>query len=121
MLGIAVLSLLALSVQLSNPPDTLSDVTGRVTYSGRPLTGAAICLQSENGNQSAVGKLGSDGTFRLRNMKDGRAGAVPGVYHAFLAPRKESTSLPAKFRDPRTSGLEIEIASGWSDLNIDLH
>jgi hypothetical protein len=119
-LGIAAFSSLAVCYQSLNTRVTLSDVTGRVTYSGRPLTGATICLNSESGNHSAVGKLGSDGSFRLKSIP-GRVGAFPGLYHAYLYSRKGGTSLPAKFRDPRTSGLEIKIASGWSDLDIDLH
>jgi hypothetical protein len=119
-LGIAAFSPLALCYQPLNPRVTLSDVTGRVTYSGRPLTGATICLDSESGNHSAVGKLGSDGSFRLLSIM-GRVGAHPGLYHAYLYSRKGGTSLPAKFSDPRTSGLEIEIGSGWSNFNIDLH
>jgi len=119
-LGIAAFFPLALCYQSLNPQVTLSDVTGRVTYSGRPLTGATIFLNSESGNHIATGKLGSDGSFRLLSMK-GRVGAIPGLYHAYIFSRKGGTSLPAKFRDPRTSGLEIEIASGWSDWNIELH
>ena len=119
-LGIAAFFTLALCYESMNPRVTLSDVTGRVTCSGRALTGATIWLYSESGNHTAVSKLGSDGSFRLLSMK-GRAGAVPGLYHAYLYSRKGGTSVPAKFSDPRTSGVEIEIASGWNDLNIDLH
>jgi len=119
-LVIATFSSLALCYQSWNPRITLSDVTGRVTYSGHPLTGAVICLDSESGNPPAVGKLGSDGSFRLRTVM-GRVGAAPGMYHAYLYSRKGGTSLPAKLCDPRTSGLEIEVAAGWNDLNIELH
>jgi hypothetical protein len=56
----------------------------------------------------------------LLSTKDGRKGAIPGQYHAHFYSREQGTSLPARFGDPRTSGLEIEIASGWSDVNIDL-
>jgi hypothetical protein len=117
-LGIAAFSPLALCYELSNPRVTLSDVTGRVTYPGHPLTGAAICLES--GNQTAIGTLESDGSFRLMCI-NGRVGAFPGLYHAYLCSPLGGPSLPAKFRDPRTSGLEIEIASDWTELNIDLH
>jgi len=120
-LGIAAFSSLAVCYQSLNRRVMLSDVTGRVTYSGHPLTDAYICLDPESGNHFAVGRLGSDGSFQLRCMNESRVGAVPGLYHAYLCGRKGGTSLPAKFGDPRTSGLEIKIASGWSDLNIDLH
>jgi hypothetical protein len=119
-LGITAFSPRALFFQSSSPRATLSDVTGRVTYSGRPLTRAAICLDSESGNLSAIGTLGSDGSFRLLSI-NGRVGAFPGLYHGYLCSSRGGPSLPAKFCDPRTSGLEIEIASGWSNLTIDLH
>jgi hypothetical protein len=119
-LGIAAFSPIALCYESSNPRVTMSDVTGRVTYSGGPLTGAVICLDPKSGNHSASGTLGSDGSFQLMSI-NGRLGAVPGLYHAFLCSPVGGPSLPAKFCDPSTSGLEIEIASGWNDLNIDLH
>jgi len=119
-LGIAAFSPLVLCYESLYPRVTLSDVTGRVTYSGRPLAGGTICLYSEVGSHYAIGKLGSDGSFRLQSRR-GEDGALPGLYHAYLYSRKADTSLPAKFNDPRTAGLEIEIASGWSDLNINLH
>jgi hypothetical protein len=119
-LGIAAFSPLALCYESQDPRVKLSDVTGQVSYSGRPLTGGTICLESEVGNHSAFGKLGSDGSFRLQSGK-GDVGAFPGMYHAYLYSRKVDTSLPARFRDSRTAGLEIKIASGWSDLKINLH
>jgi hypothetical protein len=119
-LGIAAFSPFALCFESLYPRVTLSDVTGRVAYSGCPLTGDTICLDSEVGNHYATCKLGSDGSFRLHSIS-GDVGVFPGLYHAYFYSRKADTSLPAKFRDPRAAGLEIEIASGWSDLNIDLH
>jgi hypothetical protein len=118
-LGITAFSAVGLCYQSSNPQVTLSQVTGRVTYSGHPLTGASICLDSDNGKLSALGTVGSDGSFRLLNLH-GRAGAFPGLYHAYVYGQKGGPSLPAKFADPRTSGLEIEIASGSNELTIDL-
>jgi hypothetical protein len=119
-LGIVAFTSLALCIRGMNARVALSDVTGRVTYSGRPLDGGYICLSSDNGAMPAVGKLGSDGSFRLQTDTD-RLGALPGLYHAFLSVRKGGTALPSKFCDPRTSGLAVEIASDWCDLNIDLH
>lgn len=119
-LVIAALSSPVVYYELINPRVGLSDVTGRVTYSGRPLTSAFICLNSESGDHTAVGKLEADGSFRLQCLP-GHVGAFPGLYHVYLYSRKGGASLPAKFRDPHTSGLEIDIAPGWSDLNIHLN
>jgi hypothetical protein len=105
----------------SRPKFSLSDVTGRVTCSGRPLNDVTICLDSPGGVHSAFGPLGSDGSFRLLSMSEGCAGASPGRYHAHLYSTSRASSLPDKYRNPGTSGLEIEIDSDWSDLHIDLH
>ena len=53
-------------------------------------------------------------------MTWGNTGAIPGRYHAHLYTEPHGPSLPAKYADSRTSGLEIDIASDWNDLNIDL-
>ena len=99
----------------------LSDVTGRVTYCGKPLHGMTLCLDSVGGVHCAYATLRSDGSFRLINMTGNNTGAVPGRYYAHLYPNPYSSSLPAKYHDSRTSGLEIDVATDWNELNIDLH
>jgi hypothetical protein len=98
-----------------------SDVTGRVTLSGRPLTGVTFGLCSDKDNNFALGVVQPDGSFRLRSPDGKQVGALPGHYHAFLYGLKGNTSIPAKFRDPYASGLDIDIVSGWNDLDIQLH
>ncbi len=89
-------------------------------YSGGPLAGVSLCLNSEGGTIVGVGLLASDGSFRLMNA-NGRAGANPGRYQAYLSSPRGGPSVPAKYCNPRTSGLEIEIAAGANELNIDLN
>jgi hypothetical protein len=120
-LGIAAFSPFALVFESSNSQYTLSDVTGRVTYSGHPLHDVILCLDTEGGVHSAFGSLEADGSFRLLNMEGGRTGANPGRYHAHFFSLSQAAKLPEKYRDPKTSGLEIEIDSDWSDLHIELH
>jgi hypothetical protein len=119
-IGIVAFSPFVLCFDFSNPKNTLSDVTGRVTYSGQPLTEMTICLDV-GGTHSAFGRLNADGSFRLLSMTEGRAGAYRGRYNAHLNAHQHGPSLPAKYRDSTTSGVEIEIDTDWSDLNIDLH
>ena len=119
-LGIVAFSPFALIFVSPSPNFSLSDVTGRVTYSGRPLNQLTICLDSEGGVHSAFGSLGSDGSFRLLSMSEGCAGAAPGRYQAHLFGHSHSSPFPAKYREARTSGLEIEIPSDWSDIHIEL-
>jgi hypothetical protein len=119
-IGIAAFSPFALCLEFPSPKNTLSDVTGRVTYSGRPLNDMTICLDL-GGVHSAFSALSSDGSFRLLSMNEGCAGAYRGRYNAHLYTHQHGPSLPAKFGNPKTSGVEIEIDTDWSDLNIDLN
>lgn len=98
-----------------------SDVTGRMTYSGQPLNGMTLCLDSSPGVHCAYGSLDRDGSFRLINMTGNHAGAAPGRYYAHLYAHPHGPVLPPRYWDTRTSGLEIEIAPDWNDLTIDLH
>jgi hypothetical protein len=120
-LGIAFFSPFVLCLDFSNPErETLSDVTGRVTYSGRPLNDMTICLDLD-GLHSAFSTLKSDGSFRLLCLTGRRAGAFRGRYHAHLYSNPGGPSLPAKYVNPDTSGLELEIATDWNDFKIDLN
>ena len=73
-IGIAAFSPFVLCLDFSSPQKTLSDVTGRVTYSGRPLNDTIICLDSD-GVHSAFSTPNPDGSFRLLSMTEYRVGA----------------------------------------------
>ncbi|MGP0063139.1 MAG: hypothetical protein ACLQGP_05980 [Isosphaeraceae bacterium] len=105
----------------AHPQIPLSDVTGHMTYSGKPLNGMTLCLDSSPGVHYAYASLGRDGSFRLINMTGNDIGAAPGRYYAHLYSHPHGPSLPTRYRDSRTSGLEIDVASDWNELNIDLH
>jgi hypothetical protein len=119
-LGAAALSPFALAFGSAPREGHLSPVTGRVTFSGRPVSDMTICLDS-GGQHFAYGSLNDDGTFRLCNMTVLDLGAMPGHYHAHLYTHAGGPELPAKFRNPETSGIEVDVASGWNDFRIDLH
>ncbi len=120
MLGAAALSPFALclgSPILQEPP---SEVTGRVTFAGRPVSDMTLCLDA-HGQHSAYALLGDDGTFRLTSVTWTEGGARPDHYRAHLYTHKDGPPMPTRYADPATSGIEIEIASGWNDFRIDLH
>ena len=64
--------------------------------------------------------LNPDGSFRVQNMIGSYNGAAPGRYHAHLYTRTLGPVIPPKYRDSRTSGLEIEIGPNWNEVAIDL-
>ena len=61
-LSVVAFSPFALIFESPSPRLTLSDVTGRVMYSGRPLNDVIICLDSRTCIPRS-GILGSDGSF----------------------------------------------------------
>jgi hypothetical protein len=120
-MGIAALSpfLICLQPPPSPRPD-LSVVTGRVRYSGHPITNMYICIDM-NGSHSALGALHEDGSFRLVNFQYGRDGVFAGRYRAHLDPYLNAPPLPNKYGNSRTSGLEIDVAPDWNHVDIELH
>jgi hypothetical protein len=99
----------------------LSPITGCVTFSGRPVQDMTICLDTD-GEHAAYGSLQADGTFRLTSMIWIGEGAMTGHYRAHLLyTHRGRPELPAKYRDPATSGIEVDVATGWNDFRIDLH
>jgi hypothetical protein len=117
-LVLVALSPFALCFGSSTPEFRRSDVSGRVTYSGKPVSDMIFCLDS-GGQHAAYGLLKSDGTFRLLDISWGERGAQPGHYHAHIYNSGQGP-IPTKYAHTDTSGIEVEIASGWNEFNIDL-
>jgi hypothetical protein len=101
-------------------PLELSAITGRVTYAGHPVNNMYVCLDSD-GVHSAIGQVEDDGSFRLVNFQYDAFGAFPGRYRAHLGGYAHATVLPGKYRDARTSGLELDVAADWNYVKIELH
>ncbi len=116
-------------------------VSGTLSYQGRPLEYFQVTLQPDGGQRTAVGVTDAAGKFTLGTNKAGD-GAPPGpckISVNFVGPPVEDTAglepgiedpsklpkppvkLPAKFGNPETSGLVLDIpAGGVSDLKLDL-
>jgi hypothetical protein len=124
----------------------LSDVRGRVTMAGKPVTDAVIHFVPASGPESQA-RLDSNGSYRLATPGRG-TGAAPGRYAVYLAPvesdaeeeAKESLSdqdyvagkfpkrpalprksaLPTKFLSMNTSGLTREVTRGSNGFDFEL-
>ncbi|MHB1560727.1 MAG: hypothetical protein ACYC61_25005 [Isosphaeraceae bacterium] len=120
-LGALALSPFAFTFSFGSPKEGLhlSPVTGRVSFAGRPVQDMTLCLD-QDGRHAAFGRLQADGSFALTSMIWADRGALPGHYHAHLYTHENGPALPGKFHSPSTSGVEIEIAPGWNDLQIEL-
>jgi hypothetical protein len=106
------------STETSRVP--LATVTGRVTMSGQPLNDDTIICLDSGGVHRAFGCLGSDGTFELTSMRRSVGGTEPGRYHGHLFSRAGGTAIPPQYGDPKTSGIDIDVAGDWNDFHIDL-
>lgn len=113
---------LALSFGSSKSADPdISPVTGHLTIAGKPAVDVFICLDAGTGeNHEGYGWVHADGTFRLGNMRWFEGGVEPGRYNVHLYTPAGGPVIPEKYRDPRTSGITLDVASGWNDFQIDL-
>lgn len=109
-------------------------VAGKVTYQGKPVGWGSVTLRANDGSYHQIG-LNADGTYRLDNVpvgpakvgvsspdptpssrfKDGgdeRATAPPSPPPGIWFP------LPAKFADPATSGVTLDVRTGGYDIEL---
>src|SRR4051794_30299750 len=70
--GRIALRLLALSAVLAAGCNSSTDVTGKVTYKGAPMSGGSLTLVASDGNVFSA-QLNSDGTFSMVGVPTGDA------------------------------------------------
>jgi hypothetical protein len=98
------------------------NVSGQVTYQGKPLPGGTITFY-DAANGAASGPIETDGTYSVSKVATGRARVVvvPLMQITFLGPgdagRQKSGGdqpppLPAKYADPNKSGLTYDVTAG---------
>jgi len=115
---------------------------GVLTFKGDPVEGATVVLAPEFPGATAYTASAitqSDGSFTLSAFPPDE-GVVPGTYlvgvskveapaagaqpadsHEEYVPVETKNLLPAKYSDPNSSGLKLEIpAEGVTDLKLEL-
>ena len=112
-------------------------VAGVLKYQGKPLEGYRITFQPvDTQRQGSTGETDASGAFKMGSNKpgDGAAAGKHKVGVSFIAqiaegePGKETfktltpkVKLPAKFEDPNSSGVEVDIPpAGNTALEIEL-
>ena len=121
----------------------LAEVTGKVTYNGKPLEihGCQIAFMSAETKVFLGVTLKDDGTYRVR-MAEGY-GLPPGTYKVAIhlppgynPPDSKDTVeagklveknielgkkyIPQKYRSPETSGLVLELSPGGAEFNVEM-
>jgi hypothetical protein len=103
-------------------------VVGKVTYQGKPVSEATLIFKKLDQSRGAVGETDSDGQFRLTtySLDDGApSGDYQVAIMCYEKPKLNASEaemfhlknkLPAKFEDPKKSGLTAKVAE--NDQNV---
>jgi hypothetical protein len=140
MLPLAGLLLALAAAGCGKAKPATAPVTGRVLLDGKPLAGAAIMLEPVSGGVPARGSTGGDGSFTLSTF--GRDdGALVGRHRVSVskfvveavaanelgleaapapAGLQPKASLPARYADAKTSGLEATVEAGGTKVEFAL-
>lgn len=99
-------------------------VSGVITLNGKPLADAQVVFHSADEKIiSPLGGTDSEGKYELF-YTDGKSGALPGKYSVTVSTAKSwldiQETVPKKYLDAKTSGLDYEVKSGKQTINIDL-
>lgn len=120
----------------------MANVTGRVTYQGRPVIWGSVVIAGKDG-RTAAGPIKPDGTFAVTgaptdavsvavvsrdpllqtwatNIKESRNRPTAKAFSASPVDRKKWFPLPAKYEDPENSGVTAKLKSGDNEFNVDL-
>jgi len=91
-------------------PAEKGDVTGKVSFQGKPLTEGTVAFVPEKGN-AVSGKIGADGTYKVANVP-------AGSYVVVITDTKGA--LPASYGDAKTSKLKVEVKKGANTADLEL-
>jgi len=128
-------------VGVQAPAKNVVKVAGTLTFQGKPLANYMVSFIPAEGAHNAVGVTDSSGNFVLGTNKPGDGAAV-GSYKvsvAFAGPPQDDSNqalapapepdavpkpaieIPAKYTDPNTSEITVEVPSGGlTDYKIEL-
>jgi hemoglobin len=87
-------------------------VTGRVTFEGKPLPSGEIALHDAAG-KTTKGTINADGTYQVKDVK-------PGAYKITVTTDDKDVKIPKQYADPKTSGLMFEVRAEDQMLDIQL-
>ena len=120
-------------VEPRRKPEQTHQLKGTVTFEGKPATGATVRFyRTDPANPTrpqyvADGLTDEDGTFVVSTHK-AFDGIPAGEYRVTVVQTggyaagqvKEASKLPAKYADPRTTPLRVEVKAGDNTVTLDL-
>jgi hypothetical protein len=117
-------------------------LTGRVTLDGKPVDGASVAFVGREGARLSTAQTNAMGDFTITaalgknavsiaKMAVGGAAPAPVSEEDMLMPSDEEyqrmqrtkpapAGIPAKYADPKTSGINIDVVSGMQDVELAL-
>jgi len=134
--GLAV-SLLLAGCGKSPEAGTVS-LNGTVTLDGKPIDQASVAFIGNNGARLASATTDKAGKFTIRAAlgknavavsKASPAPVIPATEEPQLMPTEQEyaklqqaakSEIPAKYADPKTSGLSIDVTEGMQDVELAL-
>jgi hemoglobin len=93
-------------------PAAGGQVTGRVTFEGKPLPSGEIALHDATG-KTTKGTVKADGSYEIKDVK-------PGTYKVTVKTDDKDVKIPKQYADPSTSALMYEVRAGNQVLDVDL-
>lgn len=135
--SIVATSLLVLSGCGRSPPE--ASVTGTVSYLGKPVTSGLVVMMAADGRASIAGRVRADGTYTIHRSPTGKVTVVffnspppkPPVnayglnaddpeVRQMLEDYKNFSPTPARYSDPKQSGITADLKPGKNECRIDL-
>lgn len=95
---------------------------GKITFKGAPLTQGTIRFAPSDAGRDGTATIQPDGTFVATTFQEGD-GLLRGSYKVAVSGTGKAGKevVAAKFRNPASSTVEIDIVDGKSDYPIDLN
>lgn len=108
-------------------------IKGKITFQGRPVTEGLMLFSNAQKGIYMTAPLKMDGTYEVLTAKG--AGLPLETYQVCLSPPlpkvltgdseepaelKAYPNIPSRYRDPKTSGLTLTVASADNRLDIDM-
>ena len=113
--------------------EAIGPVSGTVTFQGTPVREGLIVFTNETRGITITARLGEDGSYQAETA--GGKGLPVGDYQVTIVPPipKTTTSwpatppkppsydnIPSRYRDPRTSGLTVEVTTAGTAFPVDM-
>ncbi len=126
-LGLAFFFAILLVAGCGPKGPAVADVSGSVTWKGKPLTTGIVTMYSPTTGKGTDCALGAEGTFTLRNVEVGSytvsiVPPIPAISENEKPPKPQAPFLlPEKYQDGQTSGLAFDVkADGENKLTLEL-